>query len=486
MAKLPSLTFITAIENEDLLHIVDKSDTTQDPDGSSFKASISQVKTNFESTFEKLSNKGIAQGYAPLDTNNLIPSIHLPSYVDDVLEFADFVSLPLTGETGKIYLTLNDSLQYRWSGSAYIEITDKTAVWGQVSGILSNQTDLQNALNLKENLSNKNNTILNASSTEYPTSGLIKNNLDFQVINTSVAVTNLTDTSRPKILHIGNTFGSAVNLTDALFLSIGKVYEVYNDSLAAVNYFASDGVTLVHRSYPKTITRFILKDNSTSNGVWTVDVRKDSGVMSIVEEFIFADSTTVVGENGWTSGNTLTGAITVNATGVRLATGTNAGGRASIRSSLGISHELQNTVDESVRVYTAKGFTSLVPTALQSFFMPFGVGDSGVAEPATGAYFYIDQTSTFWQCKTARAGTRTAAITTVPIVANQVLNFRIEFENRTNRIDFYINNALVATITTNTPQTVSSLMAMVQKTVGTTTADLVLDYVTYDIYRKRS
>ena len=74
---------------------------------------------------------------------NLLNTIPLPSYVDDVLEYANFVSLPITGETGKIYVTLNDNKTYRWSGSIYIEIASGVS-WGGITGTLSNQTDLQN------------------------------------------------------------------------------------------------------------------------------------------------------------------------------------------------------------------------------------------------------------------------------------------------------------------------------------------------------
>jgi hypothetical protein len=51
-----------------------------------------------------------------------VPSAQLPSFVDDVLEAANFAALPVTGESGKVYITLNDNAQYRWGGSAYVEI----------------------------------------------------------------------------------------------------------------------------------------------------------------------------------------------------------------------------------------------------------------------------------------------------------------------------------------------------------------------------
>lgn len=79
-----------------------------------------------------------------------VPSSQLPSYVDDVVEVANYAALPVTGETGKIYITLDTNLIYRWTGSTYVEIKDTSAVWGAITGTLSSQTDLQSALNAKD------------------------------------------------------------------------------------------------------------------------------------------------------------------------------------------------------------------------------------------------------------------------------------------------------------------------------------------------
>ena len=67
--------------------------------------------------------KGSPSGYASLDAFGKVPSSELPSYVDDVLEYADFASLPVTGESGKIYVTVDDGKIYRWTGSIYVEIS---------------------------------------------------------------------------------------------------------------------------------------------------------------------------------------------------------------------------------------------------------------------------------------------------------------------------------------------------------------------------
>ncbi len=66
------------------------------------------------------SNEVFLKGIKVLDSSNLIPSAILPSYVDDVLEYADLAAFPATGESGKIYVALDTNKQYRWSGSTYI------------------------------------------------------------------------------------------------------------------------------------------------------------------------------------------------------------------------------------------------------------------------------------------------------------------------------------------------------------------------------
>jgi len=69
------------------------------------------------------SQKGAANGVAPLDADAKIPAIHLPSYVDDVLEFDTVPEFPASGESGKIYVDKSANAQYRWSGTGYVEIS---------------------------------------------------------------------------------------------------------------------------------------------------------------------------------------------------------------------------------------------------------------------------------------------------------------------------------------------------------------------------
>lgn len=69
---------------------------------------------------------GTANGLATLGSDGKVPSSQLPSYVDDVLEYANKSNFPTTGESGKIYVETSNSKAYRWSGSTYVEIAAAT------------------------------------------------------------------------------------------------------------------------------------------------------------------------------------------------------------------------------------------------------------------------------------------------------------------------------------------------------------------------
>ena len=60
-----------------------------------------------------LTAKGANGGVAELDNGGKVPSAQLPSYVDDVLEYASLNEFPATGESGKIYIDLSTDKTYR-------------------------------------------------------------------------------------------------------------------------------------------------------------------------------------------------------------------------------------------------------------------------------------------------------------------------------------------------------------------------------------
>jgi hypothetical protein len=68
-------------------------------------------------------NTNAAGGFPVLDGSGKVASAQLPAFVDDVLEYANLAGFPATGTSGIIYVALDTNKVYRWSGSAYVEIS---------------------------------------------------------------------------------------------------------------------------------------------------------------------------------------------------------------------------------------------------------------------------------------------------------------------------------------------------------------------------
>lgn len=121
--------------------IVKVSDATDSTD-STVAASSAAVKAaydagNHEHPYVPTSSVGTANGVVPLNSEGIIDSTYLPSYVDDVLDgtlnsTTSFTLVdeeePCTPESGKIYNDINTNKSYRWSGSAYIAMNDGVAL----------------------------------------------------------------------------------------------------------------------------------------------------------------------------------------------------------------------------------------------------------------------------------------------------------------------------------------------------------------------
>lgn len=77
-----------------------------------------------------IDQKGKANGLATLGSDGKVPSDQLPSYVDDVIEVSNAGEFAETqGESGKIYITADTGLIYRWveSSNTFVEIPKTSA-----------------------------------------------------------------------------------------------------------------------------------------------------------------------------------------------------------------------------------------------------------------------------------------------------------------------------------------------------------------------
>jgi hypothetical protein len=88
-----------------------------------------QMSGTGESNMKKIDAAlGAPNGIAELDSNGHVLASQLPSFVDDVLEFANLAAFPATGESGKIYIAVNTNITYRWTGSIYTAIGSDLAL----------------------------------------------------------------------------------------------------------------------------------------------------------------------------------------------------------------------------------------------------------------------------------------------------------------------------------------------------------------------
>lgn len=60
--------------------------------------------------------------------NGIVPSIQLPGVVDAIIEVDTYSELPIIGESNKIYITMDNNKQFRWSGTVYAEISVSLAI----------------------------------------------------------------------------------------------------------------------------------------------------------------------------------------------------------------------------------------------------------------------------------------------------------------------------------------------------------------------
>lgn len=74
------------------------------------------------------SKVGAANGVASLDSSGKIPASQIPGGFDNIEEYDTLKSFPTTGKEGKIYVTKDTNLTYRWTGTQYVEISPSLAL----------------------------------------------------------------------------------------------------------------------------------------------------------------------------------------------------------------------------------------------------------------------------------------------------------------------------------------------------------------------
>lgn len=126
-ASTTELNYIKGVTSTIQTQLNNKIPNTRKVNGKQLNADITLTAADVSAI--ATSKIGQANGVAELDSDGRVPASQLPSYVDDVLEYASKSSFPTANvEAGKIYVAKDTNLTYRWSGTDYVEISPSLAL----------------------------------------------------------------------------------------------------------------------------------------------------------------------------------------------------------------------------------------------------------------------------------------------------------------------------------------------------------------------
>jgi hypothetical protein len=269
-------------------------------------------------------------------TSGIFDAARLPSYVDDVLEYANFAALPVTGETGKIYITLDTNKTYRWSGSAYVYITS-----GAVDSV-AGKTGVVTLVKADVGLSNVDNTADSvksvASAATWTTPRTLTIGLTGKSVDGSTAVSwTLSD------------IGAYAATNPSGFISGNQTITISGDitgsgTTAISTTLASSGVTA--GSYTAASITVDAKGRVTSASSNTIPTVNNATLT-------LSTSGIATGSQTWTANQGTGATFTVNVPATNIAEGTRTSTQVPITSSTGTGATLSAATESLAGVMSA-------------------------------------------------------------------------------------------------------------------------------------
>lgn len=164
--------------------------------------------------------------------DGLVPANQLPSYVDDVLEYADLASFPLLGEASKLYIAIDTNLVYRWSGSTYA-VTSSSLALGETSTTAYRGDRGKTAYDHSQATGNPHN--LPAASTN--TDGYLTSS-DWNTFNGKLGLADV----RYVFLNDSTTTQTTYTVPASAVTAVGRtIIELSNNSLGSITVNADTG-----------------------------------------------------------------------------------------------------------------------------------------------------------------------------------------------------------------------------------------------------
>jgi len=346
-SKLPSSSY-TAADVLTKIKTVDGAGSGLDADlldGQS-SAYYTAINDRLGYTAENAANKGIANGYASLDGAGLVPSTQLPSYVDDVVEYANVAAFPATGVSGVIYVAIDTSKTYRWSGSTYVEISASPGTTDALT---------EGTVNLYFTTARARQSVSAGTGISYNNStGVITNSAPDQTVALTAGTGISTSGTYPNFTITNSAPDQTVALTAGTGISTSGTYPNFTITNAApdqtVVLTAGTGIS-TSGTYPNfTITNSAPDQTVALTGAGTTSISGTYPNFTISSADQYVGTVTSVAVSGGTTGLTVTGSpitssgtITIGGTLVVANGGTGATTAPNARTNLGAAASGANT-----------------------------------------------------------------------------------------------------------------------------------------------
>jgi hypothetical protein len=169
-----------------------------------------------------------------------------------------------------------------------------------------------------------------------------------------------------------------------------------------------------------------------------------------------------------------------------LTTGVNSNGTAQLRTDVNVSRYIY--FGNGKIQFESRVFIRTLSTGTDRYNLIVGFSNNTSSTMTNGCTFIYDEggvgtgtlASPNWQIMTSYLSVRTVVDTGIVVSATTFYNFRVDINDNSTVVNYYLNDTLVRTETTNVPiegtTTVQPIIG-ITKTVGTTNIGILVDYI---------
>jgi hypothetical protein len=218
---------------------------------------------------------------------------------------------------------------------------------------------------------------------------------------------------------------------------------------------------------------------------WGMSYWNDFGVNNAFNDGVYTTFSTNGGGQGVTT-NPLPAFSNVYIGFQGLTTGVNSNGTSQLRTDVNVGRYIY--FGNGKFQFESRVFIRTLSTGTDRYNLIVGFSNSTSSTMTAGCTFIYDEggvgtgtlASPNWQIMTAYNSVRTVVDTGVVVSATTFYNFRVDINDNSTVVNYYLNDILVRTETTNVPiegSLAPQPIIGITKTVGTTNIGILVDYI---------